>query len=147
MFKSKKISVAALLAIASWMGANAATQLTLTLTDGSTPSYLLADKPVLTISGDDLVVTTAAATASYPRSSIEKIQFSNVDAAVETIEASGTQMFAYINGTIIADGAISVCDLYGRNVLNGSDSLNVSQLASGTYIVRTVNHTVKIAIR
>lgn len=73
MMKFIRILLAALLLPMSVMAAN--TTLVVELTNGVTASYLLQDKPVLTIEGSRLNIKTEAVQTDYERSMVKRFYF------------------------------------------------------------------------
>ncbi|MCM1004970.1 MAG: T9SS type A sorting domain-containing protein [Prevotella sp.] len=122
-----------------------ATQLQLTLADGSTPAYALAEKPNITFPGDDMVISTSEASVTYSRAEVVNMVFTEV-ASVDTL--TGEQQFSYVCGVITApDSEICVFNMEGMVCLQGRESLSVQDLNAGIYIVKTQNHTVKIFVK
>lgn len=134
------IIIAAVVSVA--FGSEGASRLKVTLSDGTAPTFVLADKPVVTFPGMDVVFTTSEATVEFARSKVVNMEFEDVATVVDTV---GDQVdFRYIGGIISAAGRIVVYTLDGRLCLEGYDSLSTSDLPAGGYVVRTTSHTVKI---
>lgn len=138
----KKLFFTLLTVACSVFASNAATQLMLTLSDGSTPAYALAQKPSITFPGEDMVISTPEATFTYNRKEVVNMVFTEVN-SVESL--TNEQQFSYIDGIITSPGSqIYVYDMSGAVCLKGIDTLSVRDLNSGVYIVKTQYHAVKI---
>lgn len=135
------MAAASALCVYAW----GASRLKVTLSDGSTPTFLLADKPTVTFPGADVAFATAEATVEYPRSSVVNMEFEDVGAGVESIAAKGE--FRYIDGIITAEGPIAVFSVNGTLALSGNGRVSTANLAGGIYVVKTSTHTVKITIK
>lgn len=125
----------------------AATYLKLTLADGTTPCYVLSEKPTVTFPGEDMLIATPEASVTYARSDVRNMEFSDVDTGVESA-VQDARSFSYIDGTItVADTDIQIYDLTGSLRMQGHDSLSVRELPTGVYIAKTPFHSVKIYIK
>lgn len=119
-----------------------ASRLKVTLTDGTTPTFVLADKPVVTFPGSDVAFTTGEATVEFDRSRVVNMEFEDVAMGVDTM--TDEDDFRYIGGVISAAGRISVYTLDGTLCLSGNDTLPTTDLPAGAYVVKTSGHAVKI---
>lgn len=125
--------------------ASAAVQLKLSLTDGSSRTYLLSDKPVITMPGDEMTVTVDEASFTCKRSEVAAMKFEESEAAAIESQAA-TGRFSYLNGIVECAGSrIDIYDLSGKLLMSGSDVLSTESLNQGIYIVKTNQHTVKIS--
>lgn len=127
---------------ACYSASYAAVCLRISLKDGTTPSYTLAERPVITFSGQEMNVTTQEASIAYQRDLVEKIDFGDVSSVSENIEETA---FAYLDDTIrVPNSEIKVYDLNGSLRASGYDSLSIADLPKAIYIVKTKIHSVKI---
>ncbi len=109
---------------------------------GAVVSYAFSDKPVVSYDGDVLVLKTEKACVEYPLSDLEKLDFSDVASAVESISVSG----------ISGDSNIRIFDISGRNIktINADENtdnapqLLLNDLEKGMYIVRQGEISYKI---
>lgn len=124
--------------------------------DGMVVNYSFAEKPVVTYSGSDLVLTTSSVTVQYPLHSLRKMtikgigdataindvtlpdtefSFSDEDANVRG-EKPGTPFYVFdIKGMKSAEGTIDA---------EGKANIRLSSLSSGIYIVKTQSTSFKI---
>lgn len=143
----KKLFIALSACLLGAMTAFGATCLQLVMADGSTPSYTLADRPVISFDGADMVIDTDQATISYNRSNITKMQFVDSEAAIEEV-SKDAQNFSYLNGIVSATGSeIRIYSLSGALQAEGFNTLSTVGLPAGIYVVKTLHHTVKISIK
>ena len=144
----KKLFLPLLAAMGVLMHSHAATQLRLTLADGSTPAYLLSEKPKITFADDAMLITTPDASVSYARAKIAKMDFTDSTSGIDDEHSDKRQVFSFLNDEITCLGSeISVYDLNGAIRMRGYENLPVSSLTPGCYIVKTSYHTVKIMIK
>ena len=115
--------------------------LLITFTDGTTASYVLSEKPRVTFGQGTLLITSAGASAEYERATISRFTF--VDAAELGIGSltEGSVAFEYVR---LAGAPIEVFTTGGTLIVRGTDSVSLSGLPSGIYVVRSGRHTVKI---
>lgn len=138
----KKVILALLTIIGSISSGYSATCLRLVLADGDTPSYTLTQKPKVTFSGDNMLVTTEETEVTYNRADIAKMEFTEDSSA--GIEVTEEENFSYMEDMITCRGGIVVYGLDGSVRAEGNDNLSISHLSSGIYIAKTKHHTVKI---
>lgn len=133
--------------------------LTIHQKDGSQFSFGFSEKPVITYTDSDLVLTTTGATVQYPLSSVAMLTFTDVGTEVEGIAAdavdTSVRMDEYTVSICGASPAKSVflTDLSGKVLStyetgrDGSATFSIAGLPSGTYIVRCESLTCKILKR
>lgn len=141
----KKTIISLSLLVTSCMLGTAATVLKLTLDNGTTPTFVLAERPVVTFPDANMLITTSEVSTSYPRASVVKMQFDEEDAAALDKITDAKDTFTYLNGIIhMPEEDIYVYDVTGNLRLKGHDTLSVYELPKGIYIVKTSNHSIKI---
>ena len=125
-------------------------------TDGSTVTYALPDKPVLSYEGATLVVTTDAVTANYPLADIERLDFEEVEivTSLQNVLASGRIIKATRGGArLMGFAAGTEVRVYGsdgkllrtaRTNAEGSLDLNLQNEPTGIYMIQAEKSTLKI---
>ncbi len=125
-------------------------------TDGYVTGFAFSDKPVLSYSGENLVVTTNSITVQYPLAMVSKIvvegKWQTVTGIEETTidthfsfsdeganvrgEKPGTPFYVFdMKGSKISQGTIDA---------EGKANIRLSSLPSGIYIVKTQSTSFKI---
>ena len=117
--------------------------------NGSKQGFLFADKPVITYTADNLVMTTAKATAEFPIADIKQITFADdvVNAIGQVRLADGTEQLirvtaegAQLSG-FAPNTAVALYDAAGRTVAkyktatDGTLSVNLSAQHNETYSI------------
>ncbi|MCM1369184.1 MAG: hypothetical protein NC204_02300 [Candidatus Amulumruptor caecigallinarius] len=133
-------------AVAAALSVSAETMLEIKLADGSSPTYMLSEKPVLKCIGDNLTVTVNSASFSYKRADIVKMIFAENGAGVDDILSDeDRQLFSYLNNTITAPGMhIRLFSLSGALVAESMDCLDLNPMPAGIYVAKTKSHSVNI---
>ena len=123
--------------------------------NGSKQGFLFADKPVITYTADNLVMTTVKATAEFP---IKQITFADdvVNAIGQVRLADGTEQLirvtaegAQLSG-FAPNTAVALYDAAGRTVAkyktatDGTLSVNLSAQHKGIYVIKADKSTLKI---
>lgn len=131
----------------------AAHQLVVELTDGSTVKYVLADAPVITFPDTQLLITSSQAETCYERELVRRFYFEDAtdDIKVVTVDRKelridySTADQVSIHG--LSDASlVSAYDLTGKQILpnavadDNTVTLDISHLASGTYIIALPDH-------
>lgn len=145
----RKLILTLALAAAGLTGARAevVNAVKVTLNNGDTEVFVLADKPKITFDGDDLVVTSPVLTKSYLRSSVKNVTFCIKDLSVSDI-AAGETSYTYIDNVFSCPGAdITVYNLSGVAVANGHETVSLAGQADGFYIIKTNFQTLKVVKR
>lgn len=126
-----------------FMHGKAEVQLKLSLTDGTSRTFLLSENPVVTFPENQLKVTTPELTFSCDRAEVQSVTFGSPSSVTDHLVSAGK--FSYLNGVIVCEGSsIEVYDLSGRMCTTARDSLSTDSLRPGMYIVRTNQLVVKI---
>lgn len=119
--------------------------------DGTAASYPLPEKPVITYSGSDMIVTAPNGKFSYNRGQVKELRFDNsisgIDVAdTETINVVINGGVVTVNGIEDARG-IKVMDIQSREMsapmsqMDGqSVKVDLSGLSKNIYIVVIPNH-------
>ena len=125
--------------------------------DGTTFGYGFSEKPVITYTETDLVLTTTKTVVEYPLSALFKFTFSNVETAVSGIKQDiQTPVLSLDNYMVQITGAkpsqkVSLIDIDGKVLstfqtdANGSLSFSISDLPKGVYIIKSQSLTCKIS--
>ena len=139
-----------ILMLAAAVGINAQTQstcLTLNFTNGTVAKFAIPKKPVVTFSGEELVVKTSLdLTASYPVADVETFNFTEgTTASVNAIAGDKTYNVEFIgNSEIVITGqnltGANVYSVSGAHVASakanaGVVSVDLSALPSGIYLI------------
>ena len=118
------------------------------MTNGTKTVFLLADEPVITYSGNNLILTTASKEVSVPVTSITNVTLENltVPTKIESaITADGILFRELPAGSDVrvftVDGK-SVCKLTADS--SGSVALDLSRLPKGVLIIQTPGGTIKV---
>ncbi len=141
-----------ILSVVGCLTASAQNALVLETNDGKTYSYVLAEKPRLTFSETEMLITSADASASFTRTDIKNFRFEEVEVdAISDVKTDGQRM-SYLGGVVTVQGAENVIlyDISGRQIMskraagNGSVSIDLSSQPQGTYIVRSGKQSLKV---
>lgn len=123
------------------------TAMKLTLANGSTATYVLSEKPVVSFDATHVVFTTADAETSYLRSEVADISFVEASAAEKPAIADPESTMSFVNKQIQAPGRqIDVYSVDGRHAASGFESLDLSGLTPGFYIAKAGSQTLKIKL-
>ncbi len=123
---------------------------------GEKVSYLLSDRPVVSYSGDDLLLTTTEVSVAYPLGDLHKFTFdesstTGIGDAIEDVSSSmeyrdNTLFFTSLNsGSMVWIYSTSghLMDS-GKADANGALTFSVSTYEKGMYILKTETLTYKI---
>ena len=123
--------------------------------DGKVTTFAFSEKPVVTYSGSDLVMTTTKTTVQYPIYLLKKISFDvELDDADVVKDVKADEQFSFRGGTITVMGGEPNSQVYIFNIQGlkaghyklddqGNASIPVSGLASGFYVLKTKRFTFK----
>lgn len=138
----KTYAILAFLCCAS-LGHAAGKALQIEFNDGKKAVYALAKQPAVTFYGPDFTIKSADAETSYPRADVKNFTF--VDYSTTGIGMVGTTAYTYINNVFGCQGHdIEVYDLSGSRIAAGADSVSLTSLPAGVYVVRANNHSIKV---
>ena len=120
--------------------------------DGTVAKFAFTEKPVVTYSANELVMTTTKTSVRYPINRLQKVVF-DVDENVNSVEdvkslPSGDVKFSFRDGSLVVSGgkAGAVVNIYRLNGAvvgqfrldgNGCITIPTSNLSGGMYIVNT----------
>ena len=129
--------------------------LILKLTDGSTNTFILSEKPVVTLPDNNIVISGTANTM-YARSDVEKFFFEYVDpTGVEKVKENDVT-FKYQDGEHVrlsglkSGTIVSVSSLDGKNLstqksdTSGNITVSLKNLPKGVYIISYDKRSVKV---
>ena len=123
--------------------------------DGQVAKFAFSEKPVVTYSGNDLVVTTTKTTVQYPVYMLQKVAFDVSDELANDIEEVKQQaQFRFEGETLnISSGepgsSVFIYNMSGMMVgqyrldSNGHASIPMSGMDKSLYIVKTTRFTFK----
>jgi len=120
--------------------------------------YGLNERPVVTYSGDNLVITTEDISINYPLADLHKFTFgtSKVSRVDEVSSPAGKiqqQDKTLIFNDFSPNEKVSIYNIDGRQEVvcniasDGSSSISISSLSAGVYIVKTKSIVHKILIK
>lgn len=151
----KKIFVILFSILSSVIYAQEKNALVIKLTDGNTHTFVLSEKPVVTLPDGNIAVNGSAST-TYPRSEVEKFYFVYDDGSgIESIGKDNVT-FYYVDGENVRisglkDKAIvSVASLDGKIISTqksdgtGSVTISLGNHPKGIYIISFGGRSVKI---
>lgn len=130
--------------------------LIVTFTDGSTTSFLLADKPKVTFVDNFVRVTSNLVDSDFEASKVKKFVFGDQLASIDEVATDETRFVVIDPDHVSVYGLkagenISVYSIDGRSVMNaraaadGSATLDLSELPGAIYIIATQSgKTIKI---
>jgi len=125
--------------------------------DGIKVSYNLDERPKTTFTTEDLVITTASATISYPLAKIQRYTYEGGALSVQDIKADGISI-SHEGDNVIVNGlangkSVTVYSIDGKQLRakrsDGSDSLTLSlaNLPAGVYMIKADEITYKFLKR
>lgn len=114
--------------------------------DGSKVSYNLDEQPKTTFTSEDLVITTATSTISYPLAKIQRYTYEGAQLSVRDVKSQGISI-SHNGDLIIVKGMtsgknVTVYSMDGVQLLSklsdGAEqlSLSLSSLPMGAYIIK-----------
>lgn len=125
--------------------------------DGSKVSYNLDEQPKTTFTSEDLVITTATSTISYPLAKIQRYTYEGAQLSVRDVKSQGISI-SHNGDLIIVKGMtsgknVTVYSMDGVQLLSklsdGAEqlSLSLSSLPMGAYIIKADEITYKFMKR
>ena len=130
--------------------------LTIHQKDGQQFSFGFSEKPVITYTENEMVLTTTRTTVKYPLSSIAKLTFPDTGTGVEETAADTDEAKISLDSyTVRISGAKSgqtvfVTDASGKTLStyetdqDGSVTFSIADLPQGIYIIKSESLTCKI---
>lgn len=125
--------------------------------NGTKVSYNLDERPKTTFTAEDLVITTATATISYPLVKIQRYTYEGGTLSVQYVKADGISI-SHEGDNVIVKGltngkSVTVYSIDGKQLKtkcsDGSDSLTLSlaNLPAGVYMIKADEITYKFLKR
>ena len=107
--------------------------------DGNVATFAFSEKPVVTYSGNDLVLTTKQTTVTYPVYMLQKIVFDLKDIAddIDALEVEGKSEFSFQGETLNISGGEPGSSVFIYNMSNAIDA----RLETSTYNNKAVLYT------
>lgn len=132
----------------------AQSQLAVKLADETLVRFLLTDKPVITFEGEQLLIKSDAAEASYARADVAEFYFEAAGTGIGQATANSLNVSYLNNETLCVEGsneALKLYDLQGRmlrahlNQAGNQQTLSLKGLPAGSYLVKiSKQQTIKI---
>lgn len=123
-------------------GANS--YLRVTLNNGRVEGYRLGEKPIISFSGDNMLVATSKVTSEYQRDDVKAVDFT-VSLDEWDVNADCDIMSRYEGHQFIcAREEIHVYDMSGALVAMGFGRVSLASKPKGVYIVKVNNKSIKI---
>ena len=149
--KIKTILFAALLLPLSVLAENKA--LVIELNSGQTSSFLLLEKPVMTMADTELNITTASIQASFLMADVKRFYFSEETNDIKTLRQEGFT-FSQIDGDnleitgLSSKDHITIFDMAGHqlgsaSISEGKANVCISGYKQGIYFIKTGSQTIK----
>ena len=135
---------------------SAGSSLFLELRNGRTVEFVLADKPEVTLEGNQLFVSSETTQATYARSEVSYFHFAESvdgigDARMNKLKIVHLDNTVLISGLTESEHAISVFDMNGRkcpvdvSIVGSSATINFELVVRGAYIIKIgKEQTIKI---
>ena len=149
----KKLLLSAF-ALLGCLAASAADEaLNLTMKDGSVHSFVLAEKPVITMGDGKLNVTTNDATATYDLYEVSHYVFGDASTGIKGVGASegvarhgDNIVFRGVNvdGVAVSTPGGAVVSAAVSATTDGT-SVSIASLPSGIYIIKVAGATIKVS--
>lgn len=118
--------------------------LRLNLEGGTTATYILASKPVVTYEDGNVTIKTESLEDTYGLGEVKSLVF--VDDVVSLTSVGRDDVtYRYTDGLFACEGHdISVYDLSGALVAAGKNEVSLATLGNGIYVVSVAGRSVKI---
>lgn len=152
---SFKRKIATSLMFFALMASAQAEQLVIEENSGKTTFYDLGSKPVISYSGDNLVVKTSLANATFSLNQVAKYYFkmdatgnSDIENANEAFIAVSEERFSMRNG--VAGSPVTLLSIDGKIISShivasdGSLEFSLDGLSQGIYIIKTNSANIKL---
>lgn len=144
----KKTLLSIALAIGFAASASAADEaLCLTMKDGTVHSFLLNEKPVITMGDGKLNVATDMTTATYSLYDVREYVFGTASTAINGVSTSAD--FSRNGDNIVFHGVdaknVAIYTANGAAVNDGTDTtVSMTSLPSGVYIIKASGISIKV---
>ena len=152
----KKFFALAVVLVNALLGVSAQNTLTIHQQDGEQFSYGFGEKPVVTFTDNNLIVTTANQNVqlTLALTSVEKFTFDNVEAAVNEIRESRPAIsldeYSVYIANVKENAVVNVNSADGKSIASykvnaqGTVSFSIAELPAGTYIISSESLNIKI---
>lgn len=118
--------------------------LRINLDGGTTATYILASKPVVTYEEGNVTIKNAELEDTYPLAEVKSFAFVNNVTSLQSV-GDGDVTYRFVNNMFTCDGHdISVYDLSGTLVAAGKNEVSLATLGNGIYVVSVAGRSVKI---
>ena len=125
--------------------------------DGQVATFAFTEKPVVTYSGNDLVLTTTKTSVQYPIYKLKKIDFDvSIDdlTGIEDVKEKPDVQFSFRDGSISIRGGEAGSQVYIYNIKgmkvrqyrldsDGNATIPLSDLSKDFYVVKSKSFTFK----
>ena len=125
--------------------------------NGTKQGFLFAEAPKITYSGNDLVMTTTKATATFPLADVRRVYFHDTPTSIDSQHVADAQSplirvgsgGAALSG-FSPDAPVEVFDAFGRLIsrhktsADGTLSVSLTAHPTGIYIIKAEKTTLKI---
>ena len=140
------------------MASEMKTQFVIWAKDGSHVCYALAEKPKVTLSENDLLVSSKGIVVSYPLNNLLRFTFED-ETITSLTDIQSEKRFPKLEGEFLvfpntdANSVVRIASLNGTIILqktiqtNGNYSYPISNLKSGIYLVTINNLSYKIIVK
>lgn len=118
--------------------------LLVTLTDGVSAKFTLADKPTISFPGDSVIIASDLFYTSYLRNDVESFSFVTDNGGV-TSHLKKHIDYSFIDNVFSTnEGSIYVYNISGHLVIKGNRTISLQNQANGIYIIKVNNLTIKV---
>lgn len=116
------------------------------LNNGKAEVFKLEEKPAISFSPDEMLISTSSLSSSYPRTDVQTMMFlDNVATTARPSLSDDSVSYSYENGVFTCAGhEIAVFNVNGERVETSRDSISISSLPSGVYIINVNGRSIKI---
>lgn len=119
--------------------------LKVSLTDGNSEIYSLSEKPKISFSGEDMLITSSTVSTTYARSTVSAITFQEISTSIANVKEGNNTIYRFNNDKFEAEGTeISVYSTSGALVAKGKDAVSLQSLQPGVYVVKAGKQSIKI---
>lgn len=150
----RKLFMTLLAFLAFNLATNAEHALVVQLVNGSTQSFVLADKPEITMTNGMMNVTSADVSSAYKMTAVTDFHFTDIPATeIQKVNANELRFVRQSNDLIRIygnSGTITVYDTNGQRqpaaiTAGGNEKdINLSSMPKGMYIIKTNSQSYKI---
>lgn len=118
--------------------------LRINLDGGTTATYILASKPVVTYEEGNVTIKNAELEDTYPLAEVKSFAFVNDVTSLPSV-GDGDVTYRFSNNLFTCEGHdMSVYDLSGTLVAAGKNEVSLATLGNGIYVVSVAGRSVKI---